>query len=350
MRVLVVAPSFGEFGGVEAFVLRLARALSEHPEVRPTICFKRVTSFDMQPSLDRSVVASAVPVVFVDRASRSLLRQIRAADIVHSQNASIDVALMAALLRKPHVTTIHGWRRQRLPPRALLRGLAVTLATRRLYNSDFVWRSWEPNGRRHGSGKLPIISDLPSGWVDPSKRRGFVFVGRWVPNKGIDILIDAYQQARLDREDWPLTLIGDGPVRPTLTAEIEARGIGGIEVTGYVDDQMRNDIIRHSKWLVAPPHTNEELGLTPIEARSVGVPCIVTRDGGLLEAAGLFSLSCEPRNVDQLKRLLEYAASMDEQTYRRISSETRKELAEYLQPMEVYVDLYRELFSSSRGR
>jgi glycosyltransferase involved in cell wall biosynthesis len=350
MRVLVVAPSFGEFGGVEAFVLRLARALSEHPEVRPTICFKRVTVFDMQPSLDRSVAASAVPVVFVDRASRSLLRQIRAADIVHSQNASIDVALMAALLRKPHVTTIHGWRRQRMTPRALLSNLAATLAKRRLYNSDFVWRTWEPNGRRRGSGKLPIISDLPSDQVDPSERRGFVFVGRWIPDKGIDVLIDAYERAQIDREKWPLLLMGDGPLRSALEAEIRSRGITGIEVTGHVDEQARNDRVPRAKWLVAPSHTNEGLGLSPIEARSVGVPCIVTRDGGLLEAAGLFSLSCEPRNVDQLKRLLEYAASMDEQTYRRISSETRKELAEYLQPMEVYVDLYRELVSSPRAR
>jgi glycosyltransferase involved in cell wall biosynthesis len=350
MRVLIVAPVFGEFGGVEAFVLRLARALSDHPEVRPTICFKRVKTFKMQASLERALVAGDVPVVFVDRASRSLLRQIRAADIIHSQNASIDVALMAALLRKPHVTTIHGWRRQRRTPRAVLTRLAATLAKRRLYNSDFVWRTWEPNGPRRGSGRLPIISALPSDRLDPSERRGFLFVGRWIADKGIDVLIDAYERAQIDRKKWPLLLVGDGPLRPALEAEIRSRGITGIEVTGHLDEPARNDRVPRAKWLVAPSQANEGLGLTPIEARSVGVPCIVTRDGGLLEAAGLFSLSCEPRNSLQLTRLLEYAAGMDDTCYARLSEATRRELEEYLQPMSTYVELYRELLSDQNQR
>jgi glycosyltransferase involved in cell wall biosynthesis len=348
MRVLIVAPNIGEFGGIEAFVFRLASELSASAGIGPVICFKRVKGFEMQPSLERSLITNEAPVVFVERASLALLRQIHAADIVHSQNASIDVALMAAVLRTPHVTTIHGWRRQRRTPRAILKRLAATLALRRLYNSDFVWRTWEPNGPRPGSGKLPIISHLPLGSVDPGHRRGFVFVGRWIPNKGIEVLIEAYQRARVDRDDWPLTLIGDGPLRPPLEAEIAARRIEGIEVTGYVDDQTRNDRIRHAKWLVAPPHTTEELGLTPIEARHVGVPCIVTRDGGLLEAGGLFSLSCEPGDVTGLARLLEYAASMEDACYARLAEATKAELDEYLAPMSAYVELYRELLADQR--
>jgi glycosyltransferase involved in cell wall biosynthesis len=343
MRVLIVAPSFGEFGGVEAFVFRLAEAVADDAEV--TICFKRVTTFQMQPSLERSLAVVGAPVAFVDRASVALFEQIRAADLVHSQNASIDVALAAALLRRPHVTTIHSWRRQRFTPRGVLAGLAARLVDRRLFNSDFVWRTWEPNGTRPNSAKLPIVSSLPAHGVPVSQRKGFVFVGRWVPNKGIDVLIDAYERARLDRGDWPLVLMGDGPLRPGLEASIRDRRISGIEVTGYVDDETRNERIRRAKWLVAPPHTNEELGLTPIEARSAGVPCIVTRDGGLLEAAGVFSLSCEPRDVGQLSRLLEFAAGMDDTSYEHFSRATKSELDDYLSPMSLYLDLYREMLT-----
>jgi glycosyltransferase involved in cell wall biosynthesis len=32
--------------------------------------------------------------------------------------------------------------------------------------------------------------------------------------------------------------------------------------------------------------TREDFGLTAVEARNLGVPCIITRDGGLPEAGG----------------------------------------------------------------
>ena len=43
-------------------------------------------------------------------------------------------------------------------------------------------------------------------------RKGFLFIGRWVPNKGIRILLEAYRQVSPDPELWPLTLVGDGPL------------------------------------------------------------------------------------------------------------------------------------------
>ena len=348
MRVVLVAPSFGEFGGVEAFVFRLGQFVAGAEDGEATICFKRVASFAMKPSLEASIEHSPVCVTFVNRASRGLVAQIRAADVIHSQNPSIDVALAAFLLRKPHVMTIHAWRRQRFTPRALLARVAAALADRRLYNSDFVWRSWEPRRRRSTSAKLPVVSRLPSGVVPPDRRKGFVFVGRWVPNKGIDVLLEAYARAALDREAWPLVLMGDGPLRPAIESDVRSRGVEGVVITGYVDDDVRNETIRHSKWMVVPPHTNEELGLTPIEARSVGVPCIVTRDGGLLEAAGPHSLHCEPRSPEQLSRLLERAATMDEDAYRRLSEDTRRHLEAHLRPLSLYFDLYRELLGDRR--
>ena len=349
MRTLLIAPSFGEFGGIESFMFRLARTLhDEDDSASTTICFKRVTTFQMQETLTRALASVPARVVFVDRASHALVRTIRCADIVHSQNPSIDIALATACLRKPHVMTIHAGRHQRWTARGVADLVAANLADRRLYNSDFVWDSWEPRGRHPTSAKLPILSNLPTGPVDPGERRGFVFVGRWVPNKGLEVLIDAYARAELDPHTWPLTMMGEGPLRPALEGLIKQRGIRGIEVTGYVDDDVRNRRIRMSKWLVAPPHTNEDLGLTPIEARNVGVPCIVTRDGGLLEAAGAFSLSCEPGDVEQLSRLLQFAAALDERSYERLAQETHRELKSYLQPMASYLRLYREMLSVSR--
>jgi glycosyltransferase involved in cell wall biosynthesis len=110
-----------------------------------------------------------------------------------------------------------------------------------------------------------------------------------------------------------------------------------------VDEEQKAEVIRNSRWLVAPPHTREDLGLTPIEARSVGVPSIITRDGGLPEAAGSQALVCEPHDVAGLARLLQQAATMDETEYERRAEICRHELETFLRPMSFYTEQFRQL-------
>jgi len=343
MNVLIVSPSFGTFGGLEAFIFSLAAELAEH-DVTVTIAFKRVSGqFALDETLTTYVNSTPATVVFVDRASAELKSLIQEADIVHGQNTSIDVALLARLSGTPLVLTIHGWRREKWTPRGLLNLAAHRLADRVWYNSDFVWRTWEPRHRRSTSGKLPIVSNLPEGIVPVAERKGFVFAARWIENKGLRVLLHAYAQARLDRAEWPLILMGDGPLRAEVNALIEEKSIQGVDIRGFVDDKTRNDIIRHARWMVTPPHTNEDLGLTPIEARHVGVPAIITRDGGLPEAGGSDALICPPSDPDGLSQLLERAAHMSLDEYTRISTATREELLDYLQPLSVYLDHYQEV-------
>jgi glycosyltransferase involved in cell wall biosynthesis len=342
MNVLIVSPSFGTFGGCEAFVFRLADELTSHEDYRATICFKRVAGeFSLDQTLQEYVDATAARTRFVDRASQALYDEIRDADLVHCQNPSIDVALLAKWTGVPLVMTIHGWLRERWTPRGLAARLARRLTDRRWYNSDFVWSKWEPRRRSASSGKLPIVSDLPTGIVPPGQRRGFVFAARWIENKGLEVLLEAYAEADLNRSEWPLTLLGDGPLRPRIEALIRNREIEGVDVRGFVDQDTRDDVMRHAKWMVTPPHTDEDLGLTPIEARHVGVPCIITRDGGLPEAGGQHALICEPRDVDGLRRRLEEAAAMSPADYAEIGEATRAELMDYLQPMSLYLDHYQ---------
>jgi glycosyltransferase involved in cell wall biosynthesis len=346
MNVLIVPPSFGVFGGMEAFVFRLAETLVE-AGVDTTVAFKRVANrFAMTPSLQAYVDASPATVVFVDRASAELRSLIEAADLVHGQNTSIDVALLARRAGTPLVLTVHGWRSEKWTPRGLANLVAHRLADRVWYNSDFVWNSWEPRGPRPTSGKLPIASNLPEGVAPVADRRGFVFAARWIANKGLRVLLEAYAKADLDRADWPLVLLGDGPLRPEVEATIEREGVRGVDVRGFVDDATRNHVIRHARWMVTPPHTNEDLGLTPIEARHVGVPAIITRDGGLPEAGGRHALVCEPDDPVGLRRCLEQAAAMPADAYAQRAAATREELLDYLKPMSLYLDHYREVLSA----
>ena len=348
MRVAIVSPCFGVLGGIETFICALAKSLVTQPGVEVTLCFKKVKSFKFDPLLENAARATGAKVVFVERASRALAAVIRNADIVHCQNPCFDVALLTKLFGKRLVLTMHSQRIRNLKPREVVRRVAWQMADRRWYNSEFNWNTWDPGRKKHSSGRLPVVSSLPTGRVPAGDRRGFVFVARWIANKGIEFLVEAYAGARLDRKQWPLILMGDGPLRSVIEAKIREEKIEGIVIKGYVAEDERNQTIRHAMWMVTPPNTKEDLGLTPMEARNVAVPCIITRDGGLPESGGRHALICEPGNVCELRALLERAANMDAASYEQVCDATHAELMDYLQPMSVYYDHYCDVLGYQR--
>jgi glycosyltransferase involved in cell wall biosynthesis len=344
-KLLLVSPCQGTYGGIEAFVLAMADAMRREPDFEVRVCFKKVKGFALHPNF--ATMLRHESFTFVESASRALAAAIKWADIVHLQNASPDVIALAKCFRKPIVLTIHNYMPRGWSLHRFLWRIGARCANARWYNSEFVWNTWEGNRRRRSSRKVPTVSKLPEGWTPPDQRRGFVFVGRWIPNKGIETLVDAYAQAGIDRTTWPLLLMGDGALRPAIEARIEKYPAiaGQIRIAGFVDDATKAQYIQKARWIVVPPNTNEDFGLTAIEARNLGVPCIITRDGGLPEAAGDQALVCEPNHPAALASLLEQAARMSATEYAERATRTREELKNELEPMDFYADSYRRILA-----
>jgi glycosyltransferase involved in cell wall biosynthesis len=340
-KLLLVSPCQGTYGGIEAFVLAVAEAVRRQPDFEVRVCFKKVKGFALHPNL--ATMLRHESFVFVDSASRALAGAIKWANIVHLQNASPDVIALARIFRKPIVLTIHNYMRREWSLHRLLWRISARWADARWYNSDFVWKTWEGNRKRRGSRKVPTTSKLSKDWTRPNERIGFVFIGRWIANKGIETLVDAYAQANIDREAWPLLLMGDGPLRATLESEIARRGIYNVCTTGFVDEATKTLRMKRARWVVVPSNTNEDFGLAAVEARHLGVPCIITRDGGLPEAGGRQALMCEPGDAPALAKLLEQAAKMSEAEYAERADRTRQELTDELEPIDFYARAYRQI-------
>ena len=184
---------------------------------------------------------------------------------------------------------------------------------------------------------------MPRGEISTDKRKGFLFIGRWVPNKGIRILLEAYARLKVDPHEWPLTMLGDGPLREDVLFTIHGQGIQGVQLPGFVSESERYRYTREAKWMVTPPHTNEDLGLTPLEARSVGVPCIATIDGGVQETAGPHALFCKPEDIDSLYECMIKAIQMDENQYQELSKLAKVDLEQYVRPLDEYAEEYLNL-------
>ncbi len=347
MRVAIISPSFGGYGGLEAFVLAIANGLPTMPELEVRLFFKRTKGFGLAPELQAAVAPLGERVRFVARGGRELWQAIAWADVVHAQNPSPDVVSITRLLRRRLLINVINHTR---PGRSLHHRLwqwSLRRAHRRFYISDFVRRTWEGDAVWPGSQVVFPICELADGAVPPAQRRGLVFAARWIPNKGLDTLVEAYAAAALDPVAWPLTLIGDGPLRPTIERRVAELKLAGVRMPGFVSAAEKAAMIRTARWMVVPPNTNEDFGLTAIEARHLGVPCVITRDGGVPEAAGEEAVVCNPGDVSALAAALRTAVAMPEAEYARRAERTRATLLPRLAGPTFYAEAYRALGSRS---
>ena len=210
-KLLIVGPTNGAYGGLEAFMIVLAQAASKWDDYDVRICFKLVKGFTVSQNLKSISESICKDVYFIKRGSFQLIKLIAWADILHVQNMPPDIVFPAKLMRKKIFLTVHNRRMKTRNLHNLLWRLSITVATRRWYNSNFVWSTWEPNKKSDRSSCIPTVSRLPQTWCNPESRKGFIFIGRWIENKGIEEILKAYALNSFNLKDWPLTLLGDGP-------------------------------------------------------------------------------------------------------------------------------------------
>jgi len=347
----MLAPCLGKFGGIETFCLTLIEDLI-HRGASVSLLRKKVTGFHNDDSIQKNEneirsswteeKSKRFTSQFVSPRDAVIKSAIRESDLVHLHNPMVEGVWYAKKFSKPCVMTIYNWRRKGIHPRLLAWQWAVKNVDRRWYISEFVWNSWEKK-KRSKSGRLPVISKMPKSEHPIHKRKGFLFIGRWVPNKGIRILLEAYARQGADPHEWPLTMVGDGPLREEVLQTIQEQGIQGVQLPGFVSESERQRYTREAKWMITPPHTNEDLGLTPLEARSVGVPCIATTDGGVCETAGEQALFCKPGCVNSLVQRLQEAVNMSDHDYEKVALSTKEGLQDYVRHLDEYAENYLQL-------
>lgn len=99
-------------------------------------------------------------------------------------------------------------------------------------------------------------------------------VGRFVPQKNHDLLVDLI--AELARRDprWVLLLVGDGPLRPAIEQRLAAMGLSRhVRFAGVQADVPR---FMSAMDVFVFPSRFEGFGLVMVEAEAVGLPCVIS--------------------------------------------------------------------------
>ena len=117
----------------------------------------------------------------------------------------------------------------------------------------------------------PCILDGQKVSIKSGKSNTILAVGRLHEQKGFDLLLQAWQPIEKTYSDWSLRIVGEGPKRAELEAQIESQGLKRVVLAGTTNDVL-SEYAAASLYILSSRY--EGLPLSLIEAMWSGLPCI----------------------------------------------------------------------------
>lgn len=164
-------------------------------------------------------------------------------------------------------------------------------------------------------GRSIVSSTLTAGEIDSVKRRRaagapfrILFVGYLRPEKGLDVLVDAYRKILVDRPDAELVIVGardlsEGGAEADVHRAVEAlKGKGSITFVGQLG--FGKDLFQAfaDADVVAVPSRSEGTPRVLVEARAFRCPVVASNVGGIPTSVddGVDGLLVPPGNPSAL--------------------------------------------------
>ena len=190
--------------------------------------------------------------------------------VSHGNRALRLVSLANIFCKKKHITVLHNYRIKNF---SHLHG--VIALTEDLKNLAIQKKFPESK-----IALLPnfLLAPQDVGTKEQKSTLVFGFMGRHVPAKGIDILIEAVKKLAETRADFLVIIAGSGPECAQHTQRVEsARLQKHIQFTGWVDDKKS---FLHGLDALIVPSRLEPFGLVYLEAWQHGLPVLATPNQG----------------------------------------------------------------------
>lgn len=381
MRILHLIHSEGVYGA-ELILVYLAREMQRlgHEVIvgsmrdpgTPTTDFEKFcadTGLAVEP-----IRVPPRPTPAVIRTLLGVRRRI-APDLIHSHGYKADIllGLLPRRVRGPMLTTAHGWTD---PPaftslwlyqaldRLSLRQLdRVVVVAPHMLAIDAV--RGLPRGRctviENGIPSLPQrladqrsrgVSALPATLQQfVTRRPTLVAIGRLSQEKGFDVLLEAFAQARVQSPGFQLAIVGEGPERAALSATLARLDLHEhVQLAGYVEGADR--VLGDARGFVMSSFT-EGMPLALLEAMQWNVPIVATAVGAIphILEQGAGGALVPPRDAgalaEALRALMRREAAVAQRTATAAAAVNEKYSSARM--AQSYCDVYGQMLGRLSG-
>jgi len=185
--------------------------------------------------------------------------------------------------------------------------------------------------------QLQVASDTPL----------LLFIGRFIPAKGLLDCIKACKLLFDHQQDFLLLCVGDGPALPAAEAEVARLGLASrVRFFGYIPETEAANFYANSTMLLFPTYHYEGFPMVIFNAAAAGLPILTTR----IRAAADFltepdnCLWVEPKRPDLLADKISKLIS--DSDLRNQMAENNKALAAQFSAAIVtreYLEIYRAI-------
>jgi glycogen synthase len=137
------------------------------------------------------------------------------------------------------------------------------------------------------------------------RSRELVFLGRLVPDKGADLLLEALSRLRSAGLRPGLTIIGAGPEEPSLIQK--AKNLNIYDQVSFAGVKLEHELARllnAHQIMVVPSLWDEPFGIVALEGIACGCAVVGSEGGGLKGAIGPCGVTFPNGDVDQLTAIL----------------------------------------------
>lgn len=297
VKILVVGKFYPPvLGGIETHIRDLARTIGDKHELTLLVHNQGPETVEERVDGVRLIRAGTLFSALNQPVSPAMLNLVNEIehDVVHlhAPNAWATLALLLARRRRPLIISHHADIIGREPVRSL-----VMIGYRHLARRAETVIVSQPNNFTcsHDLRGLLITPTVIPYFVEPSpfaEEPGFIreamemrsarfgshplaiFLGRLVPYKGADRMIEALAMT----PDLRLLIVGDGPLRKSLQAQAARAGLEDrLFITGRCDERTKNLWLAASDFMVLPSVTiAEAFGIVQVEAMLWGKPVVAS--------------------------------------------------------------------------
>ena len=181
-------------------------------------------------------------------------------------------------------------------------------------------------------------------WRNQFGNKFFLFVGVLRYYKGLHILVEAAKNT-----DWPIVIVGAGPVEQELRADIAKFKINNVHLVGFLPDEDKAALYSLSRAVIFPSYLRSEaFGITLVEGAMYGKPLVSSEIGtgtSFVNSHNETGFVIPPSDAASLKSVLDVLWG-DDELCDRLGAGARSRFEEHFtatQMAQSYLKLYQGL-------